>query len=276
METIISWLKKHKLLFGLIVILLFATPLIIVHILFKFSFGISWLNAEWSAGDVLSYVAGFEAFIGTVALGALALWQNQQINKQHIESLAPALSMRLISLGGLLYLTVENTGQSEAKEIEISFEKIVNNGERCELMLDDLFSNPFELYPKENVQGLIMASGANIGTQIFPQITVGVSYFWPHLNRRVQYNRQVIYDNGYAQRITAEINIDNRELESDVDKIARAVVRMANYLDGCQVAKFDELNILAGKSLKNDIVEALKSKEETPVLSRTETIEKCL
>lgn len=65
-------------------------------------------------------------------------------------------------------------------------------------------------------------------------------------------------------------------MESKVDKIARAVVRVANYFDGCQVAKFDELNILAGKSLRNDMVEVLKSKEETSVLSKTETIQDSL
>lgn len=200
------------------------------------------------------------------------MWQNQQIHKQHLESLAPALSMNLISLNGILYLTVENTGQSEAKEINISVENIDNNGE-FDLERDGLFSTTFELYPSETVQRRVALSGANIATNIFPQITVVVSYLWPQLNKREHYTRRVIYDNGYAQKMTAEINIDNRTMESDIDKIARAIVRVANYLDGCQVAKFDELNILAGKSLRNDIVEAFKTKEETPVLSRTETIE---
>lgn len=276
MENWIIWIKKNKFIFGLVVLLLFLVPLILVHILYKFNSNIEWLTAEWSAGDVLAYIAGFEAFIGTVALGALALWQNQQIHKQHIESLAPAISMNLISLSGFLYLTIENTGQNEAKEINISVDTIENNGENCELMLDDLFSTTFELYPKETVQGCVATSGANLSTQIFPQITVTISYLWPQLNRRQQYKRKVIYNNGYAQKLSADISIDSRRMESGVDKIARAVVRVANYLDGCQVAKFDELDILAGKSLRNDMVEALKTKEEAPVLSRTETIHECL
>jgi|GEM_PF-432923 len=274
MEKFILWIKKNKLLFGLIILLLFIAPLAVTHILFKLDSGNKWLTAEWSAGDVLGYVAGFEAFVGTVALGALALWQNQQIQKQHLESLAPALSMNLISLSGFLYLTVENMGQSQATEINISVEKIENNGGQDDLMLDDLFTSTFELYPRETVQGCVAFSGANVVTHVFPQITVTVSYLWPQLNRREQYKRQVIYDNGYTQKMTADINIDNDTMESDIDKIARAVVRVANYLDGCQVAKFDELNILAGKSLRNDIVEALKAKEETSVLGRIETIKK--
>ena len=152
-------------------------PLFLVHILFKFDSSVSLLTAEWSAGDVLAYIAGFEAFIGTVSLGALALWQNQQINKQHLESMAPAFSMSLISVKGLLFLTIENTGENAAKEIKISVESIENNGENCELKLDDLFASTFELYPKETVQGFIAFSGENMCTRTFPQVTVNVSYF---------------------------------------------------------------------------------------------------
>lgn len=276
MENLIIWIKKNKVFFGLIIFLLFLVPLVLVHILFKINSNIKWLVAEWSAGDVLAYVAGFEAFVGTVALGALALWQNQQINKQHIESLAPTLSMNLIKSSGLIYLTIENTGQSEAKEISVSVDAIENNGENCELILDDLFSTTFELYPKEIVQGRVAISGANVMTQIFPQITVSIIYLCPQLNRKLQYTRKVIYNNGCAQKLSADVSIDNRKMESDVDSIARAVVRVANYLDGWQVGKYDELNILAGKSLRNDMVEAIKTKEEVPILSRTETIHKCL
>lgn len=276
MENLIIWIKKNKFTFGLVVLLLFLVPLILVHIVFKFNSNIEWLTAEWSAGDVLSYIAGFEAFIGTVTLGGLAILQNQQIHKQHIESLAPAISMNLISVNGFLYLTIENTGQNEAKEINISVDSIQNNGENYNLMLDKLFSTTFELYPKETVQGCVASSGANTTTQIFPQITVAVSYLWPQLNRREQYKRQVIFDYGYAKKLSADISINNGNMESDVDKIARAVVRVANYLDGCQVAKFDKLDILAGRSLRNDMVEALKTKEEVPVLNRTETIDECL
>lgn len=276
MEKFIIWIKKNKFIFVLIILILFFVPLVLVHILFKINSNIEWIVAEWSAGDVLAYVAGFEAFVGTVALGALALWQNQQINKQHIESLAPALSMNLIKSSGLIYLTIENTGQSEAKEISISVDSIENNGDKCELILDDLFSTTFELYPKENVQGRVAISGANVITQIFPQISVSVTYLWPQLNTKEQYTRKVIYNNECAQKLSADVSIDNRRMESDVDSIARAVVRVANYLDGCQVGKYDELNILAGKSLRNDMVEAIKSKEEVPILSRTETIDMCL
>ena len=263
MEKVFTWVKKHKVAFGVLVFLLFGMPLFLVHILFKFDSSVSLLTAEWSAGDVLAYIAGFEAFIGTVSLGALALWQNQQINKQHLESMAPAFSMSLISVKGLLFLTIENTGENAAKEIKISVESIENNGENCELKLDDLFASTFELYPKETVQGFIAFSGENMCTRTFPQVTVNVSYFWPQLNRHETYKRKVIYNNGYKQNVNADISMDNREMESAVNNISRASIRVANYLDGCNVAPFDESNILAKTSLRNDMVEALGAREDT-------------
>lgn len=38
--------------------------------------------------------------------------------------------------------------------------------------------------------------------------------------------------------------------------MARANLRTANYLDGCQVVPYDELNILAHKSLHDDLKSA--------------------
>ena len=268
-------MRKHKVCVFILSILIFAVPLTIVHMLYKIDCEIIWLQSEWTAGDVLTYIAGFEAFIGTVALGFLALWQNHQIQEQHIESQEPLLSMNLIDENSILYLTIENTGGVEAKDISIRVLNIYNNGQNNELCLDGLFNTVFELYPKEKVKGRIAFSGANITTEIFPQIKLKVSYTRPDLKRKKEYERMVIYNNDFSQNTNTNTNTENEKIASDVDKIARANVRIANYLDGCQVAKFDELNILANRSLKNDIVEAIKTKEETPIFDRTQTIDKC-
>ena len=74
---------EHKALSCIIVILLFVLPLIVVHFLFKWKSNIVWIQAEWAAGDVISYIAGFEAFIGTTFLSFLALWQNQQHKQEN-------------------------------------------------------------------------------------------------------------------------------------------------------------------------------------------------
>lgn len=74
---------EHKALSCIIAILLFVLPLIVVHFLFKWKSNVEWIQAEWDAGDVISYIAGFEAFIGTTFLSFLALWQNQQHKQEN-------------------------------------------------------------------------------------------------------------------------------------------------------------------------------------------------
>lgn len=74
---------EHKTFSGIIAIVLFVLPLIVVHFLFKWNSNIEWIQAEWDAGDVISYIAGFEAFIGTTFLSFLALWQNQQHKQEN-------------------------------------------------------------------------------------------------------------------------------------------------------------------------------------------------
>ena len=61
---------KYKwLLIALLMISMIAVP-IVVNILFKFS---SAFPAEWSAGDALSYVSGFQALFGTVILSIITV-----------------------------------------------------------------------------------------------------------------------------------------------------------------------------------------------------------
>ena len=77
-----EWIKKHKLIVIISsIILIFGVPLII-HVLFKIHAGIPFLEAEWSAGEMLGYYGSILSFIGTVVLGALALYQNRLIKEE--------------------------------------------------------------------------------------------------------------------------------------------------------------------------------------------------
>lgn len=268
-------MKKHKIEMLILSIFVFAVPLLVVHLLYKIDCEITWLQSEWTAGDVLTYIAGFESFIGTVSLGFLALWQNQQIQEQYIESQEPLLSMNLIDENSILYLVIENTGGEEAKDISIKVLNICNNGHHNELCLDGLFGTVFELYPKEKVKGRIAFSGANAVTEICPQIKIKVSYIRSDLNRVKEYERTVTYSNVLWNNKSADEDIENEKIASDIDKIARASVRIANYLDGHQVAKFDELDILAHRSLRNDLVGAIVTRQEIPIFDRPQTIDEC-
>ena len=184
MKKVIDFVCRNKFLVFLILVAIFILPLFIVHILYKVDCKIEWFQSEWTAGDVLTYIAGFEAFIGTVLLGFLALWQNHQIHEQHIDSLEPNLSMNLINEDSILYLLIENTGGVAAKDIIIEVLSICNNGKNNELSLDGLFNTIFELYPNEKASGRIAISGENIITKIFPQIKIKVSYTRSDLLRK--------------------------------------------------------------------------------------------
>lgn len=81
MESFIPWVKKHKIKTILFIIGLLLVPLIVVHLLFKWNTGYDFISAEWSAGDLIGYIAGFEAFAGTVILGIIAVWQTDKANK---------------------------------------------------------------------------------------------------------------------------------------------------------------------------------------------------
>lgn len=86
MIRIYEWIAKHKVWTIIICAIIFALPLIIVHVLYKWNLGISWLVPEWEPGDVLAYIAGFGAFVGTVSLGALTLWQNKRFKDENDKS----------------------------------------------------------------------------------------------------------------------------------------------------------------------------------------------
>lgn len=81
-EKFLAWVRKHWLL---VIVILLIAPLLSTHILFKISLGIDFVAAEWSAGDLLGYFAGFYAFIGTVLLGLVTVEQSkkaQEINER--------------------------------------------------------------------------------------------------------------------------------------------------------------------------------------------------
>lgn len=80
MENIFEWMKKHKWLLGIIAILAFVLPLVVVQLIFKVNARSNFFIAAWNAGDLLGYIGAFFSFFGTVSLGVLALWQNKKAN----------------------------------------------------------------------------------------------------------------------------------------------------------------------------------------------------
>lgn len=67
------WITKHSnplILEWAVISIVF---MILIHIAFSFA-GPEWLQAKWGAGDILTYAS-------TIALGLLAMWQNQKIQE---------------------------------------------------------------------------------------------------------------------------------------------------------------------------------------------------
>ena len=78
MKRLLDWIKTHTGATILICALFFVVPLVTVHILFKIPAWSDCLVAEWSAGELLAYIAGFEALVGTVFLGLITVDQTEQ------------------------------------------------------------------------------------------------------------------------------------------------------------------------------------------------------
>ena len=220
----------------------------------------------------ISAIAALIAAISTVA----AIWANIMNRKQYRKSIEPQLSMELVNFNNVLYLQIKNTGKTVATDICLTPKMLRNNGENGdEINQGGLFTTNFELYPEELVQTEVALCYDTICSQAFPQLTLLVSYKQSGAKKSVNYTRTITYAPAYNSKILADINLDTHNIESSLRHISRASVRTANYLDGHQVAEFDELNILSGKSLEKDLRSAL-NKDPIKISNREETIEKVL
>ena len=228
-----------------------------------------------SAPDSLAVIiAAISALIAAVSAVA-AIIANYQNKKQYLESIQPQLSMSLVEFNSLLYLRIKNTGRSAAKNIFISLREIKNNGYFDELEPDSLFASSFELYPEETVQGKVASCRGDLLHRVFPSVEMDVSYESSVNGQKYKYTRTVTFLSAYGEKISADVNCDIGEIEDALKCISRAVVRNANYLDGRQIASFDKLDILAGKTLENDLHKT-SGQPEKPVMTSIEKIKKAL
>jgi len=226
-----------------------------------------------STNNIAVFISALSALIAAIST-VIAFVSNRRSQKHYKESIKPQLSMKLVDFNGFLYLQVKNTGKTVAREISIKPLEIKNNGDNDHNPnTGGLFSMKFELYPEETVQSEVGTCFKTICNSPFPQLFLSVKYSIDGIKKQVEYTRTVTYAPAYDNKIIAYVSLDKQEIEKTLKSISRSAVRTANYLDGCQVAEFDELNILAKQSLRNDLLNALGKKEEE-VLSRTETIKK--
>lgn len=111
--------------------IIFGIPFII-HVFFKLHSNIDFFVAEWTAGELLSYYGSILAFLETVILGALSLYQNQ-IVKQESESYKRTALLeqreRESNMPRFKLRYNDNQGNLQKTQLEIEniSENIVNN-----------------------------------------------------------------------------------------------------------------------------------------------------
>ena len=135
-----EWMKKHiKLIIVLLVLSIVIFPCII-HILFKIKAGNDFFVAEWTAGELLGYYGSVLSFLGTVVLGALALYQNHIIKEETDKKTAiieqrehennmPRFVVALASRNGQnsnLKFSISNITNNAASEIEVYNIRIID------------------------------------------------------------------------------------------------------------------------------------------------------
>ena len=191
-----------------------------------------------------------------------------------IKDKEPQLSFSLKCYKQILYLMVTNNGLTKAKNVRIKIQKIYNNGNNG-IQEDAIFEIPFELASNEKVQGMIGILGENISEHVFPYVDIDVSYEKPHFIKNVRYERQVFYTAAAESKVTVDTGLKLDKIENDIEKIFKSTLRLANYFDGCEIAPFDDLNLISNNHFQKDLIN-IKNKEESVIKSREECIKESI
>jgi len=149
MRKVTDLVKKYPRRTILIVVAIFFIPLIIVHLLFKWNTSIEFLGAEWDAGDLLAYIAGFETLVGTLILGLITVKQaeradavNERLSREN-NSLQKIAIQKLIPV--LKVVSVEVSDSNIVDHSYIRFDNLITVEEHFTV---DSFINRIETYIK--------------------------------------------------------------------------------------------------------------------------------
>lgn len=116
MNSFREWINDYKavvcLIIGFVLLLIVAPPLIIAKLYLK---GCSKPNTPFSADNLILYFGSVLTFFGTVALGALALWQNRSFKIENEKS-----QNSLIDATEKLKIANEIIAQEYQKQVDIS------------------------------------------------------------------------------------------------------------------------------------------------------------
>lgn len=191
MRKIIEWIMTHKFVSTIIMLALFLVPLLIVHLLFLWDSPCTWLSAKWKAGDLIGYIAGFEAFIGTTILGIVAVWQTEKANdtsdkmllltiENEKKSVLPFLSFNLYipkyEGNPLLSMMAQSLPKDKEKDNPENFIPLEDNMRRMDILLEEIvysiysdkitISSALTTEQAENIRCNYSTQKTSSGTQI--------------------------------------------------------------------------------------------------------------
>lgn len=106
MKAIKKWFSNSLIRNAIILSILFA---LIIHVLFSIAAPCDFLVGKWGAGDILTYVS-------TIALGILALWQNQKFKEENDKTQE---RLERINIESNELNVIAQISEHEAKYIEI-------------------------------------------------------------------------------------------------------------------------------------------------------------
>lgn len=211
--------KPYKWGFWFIFVVLIFIPTIIWLVYLLGDYGVVLIHTSLGVGDALSFYGTVLTFAGTVALSALALWQNKQIarkSQEYTELMErnerqrslPVLKLSLAGRNGALMnlaFNIKNFSENIATFIEATPFNVYNkSGEQ-------IYTSP-----KPNLEKTMIMGGESIRIS-FSNIQFQEEYH--RLEFEINYNDK--FANVHSLRITGtEINIPNNLLSIQQEEIS--------------------------------------------------------
>lgn len=211
--------KPYKWGFWCIFVVLIFVPMAIWLIYLLGDYGVVFIHTSLGVGDVLSFYGTVLTFAGTVALSALALWQNKQIalkSQEYTELMErnerqrnlPILRISLAGRNGALMnlsFNLKNFSENIATFIEATPFIVYNKAG------EEIYTSPVPRLGKTMIMG---GESTQIG---FSNSSFQEEYY--RLEFEVRYNDK--FSNIHSLRITGTgINIPNNSLSIQQEEIS--------------------------------------------------------
>ena len=103
MNNLTKWIKKNWIRIAIISIVLFIAFPFLIDLVYKKGDITPLYKTKLSPSDILAYIGAFFSFAGTVALGFLALWQNQKIEENNDKFQEDLLKTQMNATRPMLY-----------------------------------------------------------------------------------------------------------------------------------------------------------------------------